>query len=110
MEKFLGNFLTELGLFSFLGVLYYYYQKRKILNYEKNKGPVIMGYVLHSCLAEKGDQPSPELDSIIEAIDDYLHNKSATPPSALLKTYARSSKCSPELKEVIEEGLREIDG
>ena len=108
MDSFWGNFLIEIAIFTFFGMLYYFYQKRKILNYENNKGPLIMGYLLQSCLTERGDISEPQMDALIEAIDDYLQNKSTNPPLALLKHYAESSYCTPELKAVIEEGLSEI--
>lgn len=109
MLNLLGTLAIEIALFTFLGVLYYFYQRRKILQYEKEKGPMIMGYILQACLSERGDLPSSELDSLIEAIDDYLHNRSSLPPTILMKQYASSEKCSPELKSVIEEGLVELE-
>jgi hypothetical protein len=109
MNDFLGNIIIELGLFTLLGMFYYFYQKRKILKYEKNKGPTVMGYILHSCLAERGETDHPELDPIIEALDDYLQNNTENPPTSLLKHFASSEKCSPELKAVIEEGLIELN-
>lgn len=103
------NLILEMGLFTFLGVLYYFYQKRKIIKYEENKTPVVMGMILQSCLTEKKEESEPELDALIEALDDYLQNKSATPPTALLKIFAGSSKCSKELAEVISAGLLELE-
>ena len=108
MDTFLGNLLIELALFTLLGVLYYFYQKKKILKYEADKAPLVMGYILQSCLTERGETGNPKLDAIIEAIDDYLHNKTSTPPTTLLKHYAGLPECSPELKDVIVEGLKEI--
>ncbi len=67
-----------------------------------------MGQILQSCLIERGDAPNPELDPIIEQIDDYLHNHSQYPPTALLKIYAQSKQCSKELKNIIESGLLEL--
>ncbi|MCM2351468.1 MAG: hypothetical protein NDI69_15705 [Bacteriovoracaceae bacterium] len=109
MNDFWGNFLIEIGLFTFLGVLYYFYQKRKITHYEENKTPLVMGFILQSCLMEKKEIEQSELDSLIEALDDYLHNKTTTPPIPLLRLYLNSSRCSPELKDVIDSGLKEID-
>ncbi|HXH76428.1 MAG TPA: hypothetical protein VNJ08_15760 [Bacteriovoracaceae bacterium] len=108
MDSFWGNFIIEIGLFTFLGVLYYFYQKRKIIKFEENKGPMVMGYILHACLAERGESPHAELDAIIEAIDEYLHNRTPHPPTALLKHFASSEKCSPELKAVIEQAFLEL--
>jgi hypothetical protein len=108
MNTFLGNFLIEIALFTFLGMLYYFYQKRKILKYEAEKGPLIAGYLLQSCLTERGEKAHPQLDVIIEAIDDYLHNRSATLPIALLKNYAEGTECSSELRDVIFSSLEEL--
>lgn len=109
MTNLLGTLAIEIGLFALLGALYYFYQKKKILQFEKDKGPLIMGYILQACLAEKGELNSSELDTIIEAIDDYLHNHTTTPPSILLQQYANKEECSPELRAVIEEGLKELE-
>lgn len=68
-----------------------------------------MGLLLQSCLAEKIDQPQPELDQIIESIDDYLHNKTTHPPIVLLKKFLVSEQCSIELKNIILESLNEIE-
>ena len=103
------NLLYELALFSLLGVLYYFYQKKKILAYEENKAPMIMGYLLQSCLTIRGERPDEGLDPVIEALDDFLHNKAATPPTALLKTYADSPACHPELRDVILQGLEDLN-
>lgn len=103
------NIALEIGLFIFLGVLYYFYQKRKIVHYEENKGPLVMGFIFQSCLHDKKEEPQPELDSLIESLDDYLHNKTPTPPVALLKQYMNSSQCSVELKDIIREGLNELE-
>lgn len=102
------NIAIEIALFTLLGVLYYFYQKRKIIGYEENKKPALMGYLIQACLSEKGEHPEAELDHVIEALDDFLHGKSAQPPIALLKMYATSEKCSPELKEVITATLEEL--
>jgi len=103
------NIMLEIGLFIFLGVLYYFYQKRKIVQYEENKGPLVMGFILQSCLHDKKDEAEPELDTLIESLDNYLHHKSTIPPVALLKHYMNSQKCSSELKDIIREGLNELD-
>jgi hypothetical protein len=108
MGNFWQNFLIEIGLFTFLGILYYFYQKRKINHYEENKVPLTMGFILQSCLTEKKDGPQPQLDTLIESLDDYLHNKTSHPPLALLKHYMESDECSPELRDIIREGLLEV--
>ena len=103
------NLLYEMLLFSLLGVLYYFYQKRKILSYEENKGPLIMGYILQSCLSVRGDKPDPDMDPVIESLDDYLHNKTPTPPTAVLTDYANSPKCHADLREVILQGIEDLN-
>ena len=109
MPEFLENILLELALFIFLGLLYYFYQRRKILHFEENKTPLIMGFILQSCLADKNESSQPQLDTLIEALDDYLHNRSATPPYSLLQIYMDSPQCSQELKDIIREGILEIE-
>ena len=103
------NLLYELLFLSFLGFLYYFYQKRKILSYEANKVPLIMGFILQACLSTRGDTPDKELDPVIESLDDFLHNKTATPPTTLLSVYAKSPACSPELRDVIVQGLEDLN-
>ena len=103
------NLLYELALFTLLGVLYYFYQKKKILSYEENKGALIMGYILQACLSVRGENPEKELDPIIESLDDYLQNKTLTPPTALLSVYANSSTCPAELKDIILQGIEDLN-
>ena len=101
MANFWMNFAIEIAVLSFLSVLYYFYQKRKILQYEENKVPLVMNYILESCLSHKTDSPQPMLDTLIEQLDDFLQEKIMTPPLALLRTYADSTDCAPELKLII---------
>ena len=108
MDSFWG-ILIEIALFTLLGVLYYFYQRKKIIHYESHKGPLVMGYILQSFLVERKDDPSAKMDPIIEALDDYIQNKSPIPPTILLKSYAQDPNCSPELKEVILAGLQELE-
>jgi len=109
MDNFWMNFALEIGLLSFLGILYYFYQKKKILIFEDNKGSMVMNYILQTCLCEKEEKPQPELDQLIEALDDYLKGKSSTPPVTILTKFAQSSVCSEGLHAVITEGLKEIE-
>lgn len=109
MTTFWENFLIEIGLFTFLGILYYFYQKRKIVQYEENKGPLVMGFILQSCLSEKKDTAEPKLDALIEALADYIENKTPTPPFALLRVFMDSPECSKELRDIIREGILEIE-
>lgn len=109
MDNFWFNFALELGFFSLLGVLYYFYQKRKILRYEENKVPIVMEFILQNCLQDKTDAPQPQLDLVIESLDDYLTNKTSTPPVIILRSFAESPDCTPELRHIILEGLKEIE-
>lgn len=108
MADFWMNFAIEIGFLSLLGVMYYFWQKRRLIRFEENKIPMVMSYILQACLSEKTETSQPMLDSVIEALDDFLSNKTQTAPLALLKTFTASSECSPELKNLIDEGLKEI--
>lgn len=108
MESIWFNFALEIGFLAFLGVLYYFYQKRKILNYEKNKIPMVMSFLLQAALTEKTESAQPQLDHMIEALDDFLNGKSSSAPLALLKKFSESSECPPDLSHAIKEGLKEI--
>ncbi len=109
MDKFWLNFAFEIGFFSLLGILYYFYQKRKIVRYEENKTPLVINFLMQNCLAEKLDESQPQLDRLIESLDDYLNHKLANPPLTMLREFTHLPECSPELKEVILEGLRELE-
>jgi hypothetical protein len=109
MDKFWVNFAFEIGFFSLLGLIFYFYQKRKIINYEENKTPLVMNYIMQACLGEKLDKAQPELDKLIEALDDFLNQKSPNPPISMLKMFAEGQECSPELKEAILEGIKELN-
>ena len=102
------NFAIEIALFSFLGILYYFYQKRKIIHFEENKTPLIINYILEICLSEKSDVPEPELDHLIIELDNFISKKTTHPPFELLKVFSESPHCSARLKEVISNGLREL--
>lgn len=108
MDSFWANFAIEIVFLSLLGVLYYFWQKRRILSYEKEKPTILMGQLLQSCLIVRGDNPNPKLDALIEALDDFIHNKSTNPPTALIRIYADSPECDPELKNVMQEILAEL--
>lgn len=103
------NFALEIGFLSLLGVLYYFYQKRKILKFEDNTLPIVMNYILKTCLSEKEDKPQPALDQVIEALDDFLNEKNSTPPITILKNFKENPECSEGLGAVITEGLKEIE-
>lgn len=108
MQSHWGNFLIELGVLSFFGVLYYLFQRKKILQYEDRKIPITMQFILEACLAEKKDFPQKHLDDLIISIDDYLKDTTRIPPFSLLKSYEQSSDCSLELKKIIQIGLLEM--
>jgi hypothetical protein len=110
MNDFWFNIMLEIGLLILLGVLYYFYQRKKILSYEADKGPLLMGYILQCCLSERGDTPSADLDPVIEALDDYLHNRTPTPPVVMIEYYLKSEKGTPELRDVMREALLELEG
>jgi hypothetical protein len=109
MSSFWINFAVEIGFLSLLGVLYYFYQKKKIINLEENKPSMIINFILQSCLAEKTEVPQPELDSLILELDDFLNKNTPQPPFTSLKNFSKSSSCSAELKATILEGLKELD-
>lgn len=103
------NFALEIGFLSFLGVLYYFYQKRKIVQYEENKTPIVLNFLLQAALAEKNDEANPALDTLIEKIDDYLNQKTPTAPLKELNVFAQSPSCPAELKETILEAMKELE-
>jgi hypothetical protein len=70
---------------------------------------MLMGLLLQSLLAERGEIENPEIDPIIEALDDYLQNKTINPPINLLTQYASSPTCGQEMKEIILEALKELN-
>lgn len=109
MTGFLESFLIEIALFSFLGLIYYFYQRKKILHFEENKHTLIMSSILQACLIEKKETHNPELDGVIESIDDFLQGRVAHPPYVLLKYFMNSTECASELKEVIYAGLVELE-
>ena len=109
MNNFIFNFLIEIGLFTLLGFLYYFYQKRKLTRYEADKPYIIMGQILQSCLLIRGDTPHPTLDPIIEEIDDFMKEEIPVAPVASLKKFSQSAECHEDLKAVISEGLKELE-
>jgi hypothetical protein len=102
------NFLLELGVLSFFGALYYFFQRKKILEYEHMKIPLTMQLILEACLSEKKEILQPELDELIISLDDYLKDTTKAPPFLLLKNYQDSSHCSEDLKKVIKQGFEEM--
>lgn len=106
--ELLLNLTLEMALFAGLGILYYFYQKKRILHHEVEKTTYLMGFILEASLAERGDAPSELLDPLIEAIDDFLHNKTTTPPLGLMQICEKNSAFSEEYRSVLREGLLEL--
>lgn len=109
MNDLFLQYAIEIGFLGLLGIIYYFYEKRKILNFEKNKWPLVANFILQACLAEKTDEPQPELDSLILLLDDFLRETNATFPADPLMKFAASPSCPEELKNTIWEGLKELD-
>ena len=109
MSNLWFNFAIEIGFLSLLGILYYFYQKRRLIKFEENKIPLVMNFIFQSCLAEKKDFAQPELDQLIEALDDFLKDKTTSPPISLLKSYAQSTICPKNLRQEILDALAEIE-
>jgi hypothetical protein len=109
MDNFWFNFTLEIAFLSLLGVIYYFWQKRKIIRYEENKIPLVMNFLLQACLNQKQEKAEPELDELILAIDDYLKHPETPPPIILLKNFCHSKVCSHELRQHIEDGLKELE-
>ncbi len=103
------NLLFEIALLTILGILYYFYQKKKILKADENRIPFILEFVLQACLAEKKEEEEAELMRLIEEIDDFLQNKTSLLPIQSMKTYKESKSCGEDLKDVIHEALIEIE-
>lgn len=98
----------EMALFAGLGVLYYFYQKKRILRHEEEKATYLMGFILEASLSERGDEAHATLDPLIEAIDDFLHNRISTPPFGLMKICAKDASFSEEYRNVLQEALNEL--
>jgi hypothetical protein len=110
MDNSWMNFALEIGFLAFLGILYYFYQKRKILRFEDTKTPMVMNYILQTCLSEKEEGlAQPGLDKMIEALDDYLNNQDTKPPLPQLISFSKTSECSEGLQAVITEAMKEIE-
>lgn len=109
VKNFLEDFFLEIGFISILGMIYYFYQKKKIVHYEENKDLFIMGLILESCLQEKQDRPEPELDTLIEALDDFLNQKISSPPIVMLEHFTSTNNCSDNLREIIQNAFKEME-
>jgi hypothetical protein len=108
MKQFWMNFALEIGILSGLGIIYYFYQKKKLLHFEENKNQMVMTFLLNSCLSEKNDSSQPELDLLIEALDDFVNLKNSMIPVSQLESFSTCSECSEELRALILEALGEL--
>jgi len=101
----------ELGLLGLFGLLYYLYQRRKILAFEADKIPSQLGLILQLLLLEHDkNSTDPILNELIEEIDRFLHGETSHPPLALMKVYSENQpNHSPDLKRMIAEILVEIN-
>jgi hypothetical protein len=109
MNELFLQYAIEIGFLGLLGIIYYFYEKRKLLHYEKNKGPLVANFILQACLAEKNDQPQPELDALILLLDDFINQSKSDFPVEQLKLFAGSPECPSDLKNIIIEGLKELE-
>lgn len=99
----------EMAILAGLGMLYYFYQKKKILRHEEEKATYLMGFILEASLSERGDDSHELLDPLIEAIDDFLHNRTTTPPLGLMRVCAGHTRFSEEYRSVLQEALSELN-
>lgn len=109
MIEFWLKLVLEISFLALLGVLYYFYQKKKLLGFDQDKIHIIMEVILNSCLNEKNEYPQPELDRLIETIDDYLKGLTPSPPLDQIRHYLENKKCSEDLRSIINEGLKELE-
>lgn len=102
------NLAIELVVLAALGLIYYFWQKRRILQFEQNKSLAVAAPLLQACLIEKDQQSFEMLESFILELDDFLHGKSSSFPTALAEQLAGHSACPQDLSEVIKESLKEL--
>jgi hypothetical protein len=102
------NLLLELALFIILGILYYFYQKKKILADQKNLSRSFLEMTLQACLREKNHYSNEKLDQLIICIDDYLNDLHHPTPYQEMKLYLHHPDCSEELKVIMRETLQEV--
>ncbi|HLW55790.1 MAG TPA: hypothetical protein VKY27_00290 [Bacteriovoracaceae bacterium] len=98
----------ELLALGGLGLGYYFWQKRRILSFEKDKEAIVAAPLLQACLIEQEQKSFELLDNFIFALDDFLHGKTSYFPVALAKELMGSKDCPEDLSSIIEESLREI--
>ena len=103
------NLAIELLVLAALGLVYYFWQRRRILQFEQHKSYAVAAPLLQACLIEKDQQSFELLESFILELDDFLHGKSATFPTALAQQLANNISCPHDLSEVIKESLKELN-
>ena len=102
------NLAIELALLAALCLIYYFWQKRRIIKFEQNKSLAVAAPLLQACLIEKDQQSFEMLESFIIELDDFLHGKSASFPTVLAEQLAGHKACPHDLSEVIKESLKEL--
>lgn len=102
------NLAIELAVLAALGLIYYFWQKRRIIQFEQNKSYAVAAPLLQACLIEKDQQSFEMLESFIIELDDFLHGKSASFPTVLAEQLAGHKACPHDLSEVIKESLKEL--
>lgn len=102
------NLAIELAVLAALGLVYYFWQKRRILQFEQNKSYAVAAPLLQACLIEKDQQSFEMLESFILELDDFLHGKSGSFPTVLAEQLASNKACPHDLSEVIKESLKEL--
>jgi hypothetical protein len=109
METIITGLFWEISLLGTLGLVYYFYQRKKILNYEKNRLSDLLSFMLQQSLVERGDKENHELDRIIVQLDDSLKSGSQNFPIDNLRRYSQRKDCSEEYREIIKALLNEIN-
>lgn len=98
----------ELSVLIFLGLIYYYWQKKRILRFEENKAVTVAAPLLQACLIEQEQADFSLLSHFIVALDDFLHGKSSYFPTTLAQELIKDKQCPDDLVEIIKESLKEI--
>jgi len=99
----------ELAVLAGLGLLYYFWEKKRILQFEENKAMAIASPLLQACLIEQEQTSFTLLDNFILALDDFLHGKTSYFPTSLAQELVKDPKCPEDLAAIITESLKEMD-
>lgn len=103
------SLFIELSILIGLGLIYYFWQKRRILNFEENKAMAIAAPLLQACLIEQEHTRFTLLDTFILSLDDFLHGKTNYFPTALAQQLTLDQHCPEDLREIIKESLKELE-